>query len=667
MNRPTDPQGTGAAPGRSSLAHSSDQVRTIRSRPVPHSSVPHTSVLNRTDPLRRALRLLDVDLPRSALALLLGVLALGSAIALAAVSAWLISYASQMPPVMTLTVGTVAVRTFGISRGLFRYLERLASHTVALRGMASLRTRIYATLASGRLDAVAALRRGDLLARVGADVDAVGDVVVRALLPGAVALVLGIGSVVFVGLFHLGAAAALAGCLVLSGVVGPWLAARGARTTEERTAQARADMAALALEIIDDAAVLTVSGDLTSRTDSLAAAERRLADATDVGARTSGLAAGVGTLAVGLAVVATFVLAIPSVVDGTLGPVQLAVVVLTPLAVFEITQTLPAAAIQMHRSRQAATRIMALLDAASGEADLVETVPSTTLSSPAATAASASGPPTGQVSSLVARGLACGWPGADPAVTGLDLDLRPGRSVALVGPSGTGKTTTLLTLAGLVDARAGSLLLDGSPVAGRPHEEIAQEVVLTAEDAHVFSTTVLENLRVARGDVDEQQAVEALERAGLGGWLAGLPDGVQTLLGSDGATISGGERRRLLLARALCSSATYLLVDEPAEHLDPVTADTLVTDLLRAGRDSARPRGVVVATHRLSALAAADEVVLLDGGGVVARGTHASLLVTQLGYRATVDREQDRDASDDESSADGAATHETTRRHGATR
>lgn len=619
-----------------------------------------------TDPLRRAVRLLEVDTRRTALALLLGVLALGSAIALAAVSAWLISYASQMPPVMTLTVGTVAVRAFGISRGLFRYLERLASHTVALRGMASLRTRIYASLAGGRLDAVASLRRGDLLARVGADVDAVGDVVVRALLPAGVALVLGVGSVAFVGVFHLGAAAALAACLVLSGIVGPWLAARGASTTEQRTAQARSDMASLALEIVDDAAPLTVSGTLTSRTEALAAADRRLAEATDVGARTSGLAAGIGTLAVGLAVVATLFLAIPSVAAGTLGPVQLAVVVLTPLAVFEITQTLPAAAIQLHRSRQAATRIMALLDsaeAAPSDAAAPKTtgamVPGTTAHRPSeAEATSTTSPHPGTTSaatasSLVARDLSCGWPGAAPVVQGFDLDLRPGRSVALVGPSGTGKTTTLLTLAGLVAARAGSLTLDGKPAAGQPHEEIAHHVVLTTEDAHVFSTTILENLRVARGDVDEQQAVDALGRAGLGAWLGGLPDGVHTRLGADGATISGGERRRLLLARALCSPATYLLVDEPAEHLDPATADELVTDLLRAGRDSAQPRGVVVATHRLSALAAADEVVLLDAGGVVARGTHASLLVTQHGYRATVDREH--------------GTDETTRSHGATR
>lgn len=622
------------------------------------------------DPLRRAVRLLDVDLRRAALALLLGVLALGSAIALAAVSAWLIARASQMPPVMTLMVATVSVRMFGISRGLFRYLERLASHTVALRGMASLRTRIYAALAGGRLDAVAALRRGDLLARVGADVDAVGDVVVRAILPGAVAVVLGVGSVAFVGVFHLGAAAALAGCLVLSGIVGPWLAARGAATTERRTARARSDMAAVALEIVDDAAALTVSGNLRSRREALAEADGRLAAATDVGARTSGLAAGIGTLAVGLAVVATMLLAIPSVTAGTLGPVQLAVVVLTPLAVFEITQTLPAAAIQMHRSREAAARIMALLDAAAPQADDAPDGDGTPeKDDPLDDIAEVDGEPQAGIPaqratarpltalsltalSLTARDLACGWPGTAPVVTGLDLDLRPGRSVALVGPSGTGKTTTLLTLAGLVDPVGGALTLDGRPVRTASHDTVAPHVVLTTEDAHVFSTTVLENLRVARGDVDEAQAVAALERAGLGEWLAGLPDGVLTTLGADGATISGGERRRLLLARALCSPATFLLVDEPAEHLDPATADQLVADLLRAGRGTDQPRGVVVATHRLSALAAADEVVLLDEGGVVARGTHASLLVTQATYRATVD---------------GEHTTTTTRSPGATR
>ncbi len=231
---------------------------------------------------------------------------------------------------------------------------------------------------------------------------------------------------------------------------------------------------------------------------------------------------------------------------------------------------------------------------------------------------------------LTARDLSIGWPGREPLLIGLDLDLRPGRSVAVVGPSGIGKTTLLLTLAGFLPARGGDLLLDGVPLASTDAGARLARLSLTTEDAHVFETTVLENLRVARGSATEDEARAALETAGLGGWLAGLPDGVATALGSDARTISGGERRRLLLARALLSPAPLLLIDEPAEHLDPGTADRLVGDLLRRAGDG---RGVLVVTHRLAALAAADEVLLLDGGRVAARGTHQQLVADNSQYR----------------------------------
>jgi ATP-binding cassette subfamily C protein CydC len=620
-----------------------------------------------------------VDPRRVALAVLLGVLALGSAVALAAVSAWLIVRASEMPPVLKLSVATVAVRTFGIGRGLFRYLERLVSHDVALRGMSRLRTTLYSRLAEGRAEAALGLRRGDLLARVGADVDAVGDVVVRALLPAAVAAVLGAGSAVAMGLFLPGAGLTLAACLLVAGVLAPWLAQRAARATEARASEARAEMAATALGLLEDAGPLAVQGRADAELARLRAADADLARATDRGAGPAALAAALGNLAVGVAVLAAVLLGIPALTAGSLAPVELAVVVLTPLAAFEATSVLPAAAVQLHRSRVAAARLVALLDEADGSGaapparrPAVVTTPRTddpvttgtgdpaagstgtvraggTARADAAVDGSDASPaahPAPAGHRLEARGLAVGWPGRAPVLRDLDLELAAGRSLAVVGPSGVGKTTLLLTLAGFLPAQDGEVLLDGVPLeAVDPTVRVAR-LALTTEDAHVFETTLLENLRVARGGTSPEEAVAALRRAGLAGWLAGLPDGVATALGPDARTVSGGERRRLLLARSLVSPAPLLLVDEPAEHLDPGTADRLVTDLLTAPRaDAPAPRagsgrGVLVVTHRLAPLAAADEVVVLRDGRVGARGTHERLLASDARYREAHASEQ---------------------------
>lgn len=596
------------------------------------------------DPLRRAVALLDIPWRRTVASVLAGAGGLGSAVALAAVSAWLIARASQMPPVMHLGVAAVAVRTFGISRGLLRYVERLLSHDLALHGMARLREQVYRRLAAGSTVPLVALRRGDLLARVGADVDAVGDVVVRGLLPAAVAAVVGLGSVALLGAFLPVAGAWLAACLLVAGLLAPVLATRAVRTAEEQGAAARTETTAVALTMLDGAAEIAVGGRAPALLTALASAEEDSSRATEAGARTAAPAAAVTPLATGLAVLGCLVLGAPALASGALEAVELAVVVLTPLAAFEAIALLPAAGVQALRSREAARRIMALLDAADegdhgpGAPAGARPTPRTDSSAPPPRASSSEpegvGAPDRDGPTLTARGLSCGWPGRPPTLTDVDLDLHPGRSVAVVGPSGTGKTTLLLTLAGLLPPAAGSVEVDGVPPAGRPRDEVAARVAMTAEDAHVFDTTVLENLRVARGDVTEDEARDALRAVGLGAWLAALPLGLQTVLGSDGRHLSGGERRRVLVARALLCPAPLLLLDEPTEHLDEDG-----TALLRGLLDGsvAPGRGILVVTHRLTGLEAAGEVILVDRtGSVRARGTHAQLLASPEadGYRA---------------------------------
>jgi ATP-binding cassette subfamily C protein CydC len=563
------------------------------------------------DALRRAIRLLALDGWRLARSVALGIACLAASVLLAAVSAWLIARASQQPGPAALGLAAVGVRAAGVGRGVFRYLERLSSHDVALRGMATLREQVYRQLADADAAVLFGLRRGDLLARVGADVEAVGDLVVRSLLPSLVALGLGVLSVAGMAYLHPPTALALAACLILAGVVAPWLTARGAAVAEQDGVAARADLAAAALTALDDPDQLRLAGHDVKVLANVSAANRRIWAATDAGARWSALGAALGQVALGAAVLAAIWLAVPAAVAGSVSPTGLAVVVLTPLAAFEATSVLPTAAVQLRRSTQAAVRVMALLDAGAH---------------PASTAPASAEPSSSPAPALTARNLVVGW--TDPLTDEINLDLELGHLVAVVGPSGIGKTTLLATLAELLPPLSGSV-------------SITSKVILTTEDAHVFNTTILENLRVGDPGLTSDQAVDLLTRVGLGPWLDALPDSVDTMLGADAQTISGGERRRLLLARALASAAPLLLIDEPAEHLDPISADSLIADLATIARTQGR--AILIVTHRRQGLAVADKVVVLDRVGdratVVAQGRHLDLLATNEAYRTVTDQE----------------------------
>lgn len=572
------------------------------------------------DPVWRALRALNPPRRRIALATLAGTAALASAIGLMATSAWLISRAAQQPLIGVLSVAIVTTRALGIARGALRYCERLVSHDVALRGVAALRERLYLRLVAADPALVAGLKRGDLLARVGADVDTLADLVVRSVLPFTTAAVTSSLTVVLIAVVLPGAAAALATGLILACAVSPWLVARSARRAELEAAAARSAMSAEVQALLDGLPELMVGRAVSRSLARLDSTEADLAERTDAAARPAGAAAALATAAMGAAMLASLALGVAAVRDGSMPEVMLAVVTLTPMAAAEIALALPAAAAALVRARAAATRVLELLEAppahAVAGAPGQDVDPARTISEPV----------------LSARGLTCGWPGGPATVSSVDLDLPPGRHVALVGPSGSGKTTLLLTLAGLLAPLRGEVLLGGRDLRAVPLHEVPspllrRTVSFTAEDAHIFTTTVRENLRVARPDATDADLVAVLSRAGLSDWLERLPAHLDTMLEAGGADVSGGERRRLLLARAFLVGADVMLLDEMNEHLDPATADALVRDSLRAEQT------VVVVTHRLSALEDADEVIVVAEGRFVARGTHSSLLDSNEVYR----------------------------------
>jgi ATP-binding cassette subfamily C protein CydC len=537
--------------------------------------------MRQSDPLLGAFSLLRPRLPRIVLAITFGVLSLGSALALAGVSAWLITRAWQMPPVLDLSVAVVAVRTFAISRGLLHYCERLATHDTALRAAGTARVQIYHRLARGPAAAAVRLHSGELVARVGADVDELADVLVRALVPIGVAAVLGLAATAVVAAISPAAAAVLAICLLIAGVLAPWLSGAAAATQEAIARQHHSERDTSAMIALEHAPELRVAGVLPGVIAESQRRQRAWGAAIDAAARPAAIAEAMPTAAIGASVLGAVVAGIG--MAPTTAPTTLAVLMLLPLSAFEATTPLPAAAIQLMRSRIAARRLLDLAP----PLRMAESMASAPL------ALLPSG--TGRLSADVCSGHPDGARSAR-----ITIDLPPGARLAVTGASGSGKTTLLMTLAGLLAPLHGQVLLDGTGLDQFDEADLHSTVSFFAEDAHVFATTVRDNLLVARGDCRDDELAAALDAVGLGGWLASLPEGLSTVLTGGVQAVSAGQRRRLLLARAIISPARIVLLDEPTEHLDATDADFILRDLLgpNPGLMTA-DRTVVVATHHL--------------------------------------------------------------------
>lgn len=527
--------------------------------------------------LRWALAVARGQRARLGLAVLLGAAALGSGVALTATSAWLISTAALHPPVLTLMVAIVAVRTFGLAKGVLRYTERLVSHDAALRAATDLRVRVWAALVRIGPAATGRLRRGDLLARLVGDVEAQQDLLVRVLLPAAAAGLVGVGVVVgFALLLPIAAVVAAVGLLV-AGVGAPAAAIWAARRSERHTGALRARVSAGTVEVVDGAADLLVAGADTRYRDRLTHLGHRLTAALRRAALARGLGGGIGVLAIGATAAVELVVGAAAVHAGALAGPALAVLVLTPLACADVVAGLPDAAVRLLTAVPAAGRLAEL-----------EQTPAPVVDP---TVAAGVRPPR----ELAAEGLAVRWPGAPvDTVSGVELQLAPGDRLALIGPSGSGKSTVVAALLRTLPAAAGRVTADGRDTAGLIGDEVRAGIAWCGPWTHLFDSTLRANLLLAAPDADDADLVGALVRAQLGDWLDTLPDGLDTALGEHGGPVSGGERQRLGIARALLADRPILVLDEPTAHLDGTTATALAGELVTATQG----RTALLVTHR---------------------------------------------------------------------
>ena len=563
-------------------------------------------------PLGRLLRLARPLRGQLVLAVLAGALSTGCAVALLGTSGFLLARASLHPSIVAISVAVVAVRGLSVGRGVFRYVERLASHEAAFRVLADVRVRVYRRLARLAPAGLRDFRSGDLLARLVSDVDATQDLFIRGLAPPLTAALVGAGAAAVVALILAPAGLVLAAGLLVAGLAVSWLAAARAGQAARRTAPARGELTARVTDLLAGSADLHAAGAQDAALAAADAADHELTRLARGSAAGAALGSGLSQAVAGLTLWGVLLLGVAAVGGGTLTRVPLAVLTLTALASFEAVTALPAAAIQLGQARASAARVAAVLDAPDPVAEPVRPRPMP-------------GPGPLRVS---LRGAQVRYqPDGPLAIDGVDLDLVTGRRVALLGPSGSGKSTVAAVLLRFIDLTGGTATLgstgtlDGADLASYAPADVRTVISGCTEDPHLFDTTIADNIRLARPGAGQPDLDEVATRARLLTWIRSLPRGWDTMVGPGGIAVSGGERQRIALARALLADPPLLILDEPAAHLDPGNRRALTADLLAATAG----RATLLITHDLDGLDQVDEIVVLAGGRVVERGTHQEL------------------------------------------
>jgi ATP-binding cassette, subfamily C, bacterial CydC len=545
-----------------------------------------------TSTLRRLLSLAAAPRSRVGLAMLLGALTILFGVGLMATAGYLISRAAERPAILSLTVAIVLVRFFGLARPVLRYLERLVSHDLAFRTLGRIRARVYRQVEPLGPAQLEGYRQGDLLSRLVADVDSLQNLHLRGVGPPVVALVAGSAAVAVTAAVLPAAALALFAGLLVAGVAVPAVSGAVARRAARRQAGLQGELSAELVELLRGAPELAAYGLEDDALRRLRQQDGGLARVARRAALADGSGEALRLVVMGATVAGVLALAVNAHAAGELDRVLIAMLALLALASFETVQPLAQAARELTETLAAGRRILDLIDRQPAVVDPDEALPL----------------PAGSFA-LALEGVRARYAEGEPLVLdGVSLRLEPGRRIALVGPSGAGKTTVANLLLRFLDPEEGRVTLAGKDLRDYRQEDVRRALAVAGQDAHLFSTSIRENVRLARPQASDVELEDALRAACIWDWVRALPQGWDTLVGEEGRELSGGQKQRLVIARALLADAPVLVLDEPTAHLDSPTAERLIEDLLDASGD----RSVLLITHRPEGLDLVDEVVVLN-------------------------------------------------------
>lgn len=569
--------------------------------------------------LPRLLAFLHGNWHRVALSVLLSSITILASVALMGTSAWLISTAAIAVSVADLGVSTVGTRFFGITRAVFRYLERLVSHDVTFRLLAKLRVWFYEKLEPLAPARLLNFRAGDLLARIIGDVETLENFYVRVVSPPLTAIVVGLFTAIFLASFYPLLAPIYLTFYLSLGLILPILAQTTSRKSAEQTITLRADLQTNLVDGIQGMADLIAYGRAEERLAQIAATADQYGNAQRRMARVTGIHSALGTLLTQLGMWSVLFLTIPQVIKGNLAGPMLASLTLLTLASFEAVTPLPLAAQMWNSAREAARRLFEVVDV---EPEISDQLPATSVQP--------------QITNYEVRitNLSFTYPSqSTPALQHVTFNLQPETSLAIVGPSGAGKSTITNLLLRFWEYEVGEIHLGGESLKALNQDEVRERCGYVSQNTYFFNTSIYENLRFARKKVSREEVEAACKSAQIHDFIMSLPKGYDTLIGEQGLRLSGGERQRLAIARALIKDAPILILDEPTANLDPITEKQVLETLFKVMKQKTS----LLITHRLIGLENVDEIFVMNHGQIIERGTHTELSGRDSFYRRLLD------------------------------
>lgn len=610
----------------STIKQTSPQISYV-SPPCP-ASLPPSPAAN---PLPFLLSLITPYKGLVILSVLLGFAAIASSIGLFSISAYIISAAALQPSIAVLQVPVVGVRFFGISRGVFRYLERYVTHDVTFRLLARLRTRFYQALEPLAPARLMYYRSGDLLSRIIADVTELEHFFVRTVAPPLVAVMITVGIVLFMTMFDSSLALALLALLLAGGAGLPVLIRFLGRQAGEQLVMSKARLNATLVDGLQGMADLQSFGGEERHLDRINNLGRSLGEAQSRLACFNGLQTAAMVLLTHLAVLTVLIISTPLVRQGQIEGVYLASLVLAALTSFEAVLPLPVAAQYLESNLASARRLFEIISTQATIRD-----PEQPLALPHEFKIEVndlifcfppSPPPISSSSSPPLYNHSRISPAHSPALpvlNGLNFTLTTGKRLAIVGPSGAGKSTVAHLLLRFWDYQEGQILLAGRPLSNYHQDELRSRIAVVSQPTYLFNATIKDNLLIARPQASLNELVNAARLAQLHDFIESLPGGYDTWIGEQGLRLSGGERQRLAIARALLKDAHLLILDEPTANLDTLTESAI----LKAIHTLMEGRTTLLITHRLVGMELMDEILVLDQGREIERGRHSDLLAS---------------------------------------